>query len=316
MDGMNTSNPVASAAASASAASSISPFASFSPATSSSTTTTSPTTPRQVGAGADADAAALALFVETTHETNAATSTSPAAASSFEAIMKEKSRQRKEREDAAVASLRVQVKRLEAALCAETKRRIAVTQQLSQERIQSEIMRLEHDMRNEIIAHTAHLDERYASLEHRLSSLEDAWKHNVLNMEKMIDKTSKELRETVDSLRQATVHEQATRVHKEELLLQQLTELERAHNERWNLESQQRNVTVNALQVQLHQHEQQRTQQVDSYQGQLQHELQMLQMELQQEKKERQVQDDDIVKALNRYCEKLQQTMTMVVSDV
>jgi hypothetical protein len=75
------------------------------------------------------------------------------------------------------------------------------------------------------------------------------------------NKTSKELRETVDGLRQATAQKHAMRMHKEEeLILQQLKELERAHQERWNMESQQRQVTVNELrQAQLHRHEQQRT---------------------------------------------------------
>lgn len=63
-----------------------------------------------------------------------------------------------------MTSLRVQVERLEVALDAETKRRISVTRQLSQqERIQAEIMRLEHDMlRNQVVTNTMHLDDRYS----------------------------------------------------------------------------------------------------------------------------------------------------------
>jgi hypothetical protein len=311
MDVMNGSPSYAAAAAAAAATT---PFAA-SPAS----TSASGLTPRGGRTGA------LALF----RENDDASTTSPLKNgagtptaeddndnnNAFEAMMKEKSRQRKEREDAAVAALRVQVQRLQAALQAETKRRIAVTHQLSHERIATEIARLEHDLRTELAAQQAQSHERYSSLEQRLTALENSWKRNVLNMEKTIAKTTKELRDTVDSLRQSATLEQATRVHREESLALQLTELQQMHEQTWQTESQQREQSVQELQHQLWQHEQERTTKVDSYQGQLQNELLALQKELSQEKLERLAQDDAICQALNRYCAKLQKTMMTMVID-
>ena len=107
----------------------------------------------------------------------------------FASLLKSRAQQRKDREDAAVAALRVQVSRLEAALQAETKRRIAVTQQL-QTTAAGEWERVERTLQQQYQDLAQQADQRWMVLEDRLSALEEKWKTDVLAAEQATTETT------------------------------------------------------------------------------------------------------------------------------
>lgn len=233
----------------------------------------------------------------------------------FAALLKKRAQQRKDREDAAVAGLRVQVARLEAALQAETKRRVTLTQQL-QDQATAEWERVESALRADYHALATQADHRWLALEDRLTLLEDRWKADVLAAEQATTQTAEmletKLTEFDTQVRQTAAQREA--LHQE--MVQKMEQLEIKLKETWDTEVEARQAAVADLQA--HWEASQKKDQEDNSTTQdvtsrLETDVQALRSALVQERLERQQQDEALVQSLQAYSRHLQESLAGIL---
>jgi hypothetical protein len=232
-------------------------------------------------------------------------------AASFTETVKQKTRQRREQEDSALASLKIQTKRLEAALSAEIKRRVDAMQQF-QQKAKSEIQRVEELLVKQMDQDRIATEERLNILEERMANLECKWQSDVNMVQHETSRKVSQLQEQVAELKQQTEGERQSRLEREAALNQQITQLSNDYKELWQVERQERFVAIQQLTEQSvaddrNRHESERT--LDS---RIQQDLQELEKEIRAEQREREQADHEIVDGLNRYMEEVQKSLAYV----
>uniref|UniRef100_A0A7S3P3X7 Uncharacterized protein n=1 Tax=Amphora coffeiformis TaxID=265554 RepID=A0A7S3P3X7_9STRA len=228
----------------------------------------------------------------------------------FAAMLKERSRQRKDREDAAVASLRVQVQRLEAALQAETKRRVAVTQQLKQT-AQGEWERIEENLQKQYRDLAEQSDSRWVSLEDRLSLLEDKWKQDVLTSEKSIAETAKTIESRLEDIELQAQQDKESRQALNDRLTNQIREISEMFDRKWNDEAEAREKAVGELREKweaTHHDTSER-----NVTDRLEQEVEQLRVALVQERMEREQHDDGLLQNLQAYSDHLEESLAGIL---
>lgn len=236
--------------------------------------------------------------------------TIPGQVPDFAAMLKERSRQRKDREDAAVAGLRVQVQRLEAALQAETKRRVAVTQQLK-ETAKGEWERIEENLQRQYRDLAEQSDTRWVSLEDRLSLLEEKWKQDVLTSEKNIAETSKTIESRLEDIELQAQQDKESRQALHDRLANQIREISEMFDRKWKDEADARNKAVGELREKweaAHHDTSER-----NVTDRLEKEVEQLRLALVQERMEREKHDDGLLQNLQAYSDHLQESLAGIL---
>lgn len=228
----------------------------------------------------------------------------------FAAMLKERSRQRKDREDAAVAGLRVQVQRLEAALQTETKRRVAVTQQLK-ETAKGEWERIEENLQQQYRDLAEQSDNRWVSLEDRLSLLEDKWKQDVLTSEKSIAETVNTIETRLEDIELQAQQEKESRQALNDRLMNQVTEISGMFDQKLKEETEAREKAIGEL------HEKWEAAHKDNAErnvtDRLEQQVEQLRVALVQERMDRENQDDSLLQTLQAYSENLQESLAGIL---
>jgi hypothetical protein len=117
-------------------------------------------------------------------------------------------------------------------------------------------------------------------------------------------------------LQQEQDEERKARLRGEGRLLQQVEDHANEFEDRWTKERQDRMDHINKLEQKVGRQETTRAAQQASFQQRVDDELEALQRDLEEEVvQERQTQDEEIVAALNRYVEQLQQSLSIPSSD-
>jgi hypothetical protein len=235
--------------------------------------------------------------------------------SNFEEVMRQRNKMRREREDTAVAELRTQVSRLEAALACESKRRVAAVQALKQE-CTSQLQATEERLLVKLAEDRKVSEVRLLAIESRLEALEAQWQADIQRTEQDLDNQAGQLKASIEKLREAQEQERASRLDREGRLLQQMEQLSLKYEEQWKTERQERVDTCAMLTGRMDDQDRQRDELVHDYTDRLRGELSALQNDLQQETVDRLYQDEEIVGALNRYTSQLQKSLSYIVSDV
>jgi uncharacterized protein YukE len=213
-----------------------------------------------------------------------------------------------------VAELKVQIVRLEDALAAETKRRVDATTQLD-ERARVQVYDLEERLRQQLQEDNHKLQERLATLEARFDELEQHWEGTSSAQMETIHKTSTDFGNALEHLQQEQDTERKARLRREGTLLQQVENHAKEFEDRWNAERQDRLERVRQLEELMDGQESKRVKEQAEFQRRVSQELESLRQELEEEVEERQIQDEDIVSALNRYTQQLQQSLSILSSD-
>jgi hypothetical protein len=235
--------------------------------------------------------------------------------SDFEEVMRQRTKMRREREDTAVAELRTQVSRLEAALAGESKRRVAAVQALKQE-CTSQLQATEERLLVKLAEDRKISEARLVATESRLAALEEQWQTDVQRTEQDLDQQAGQLKGSIEKLREEQEQERASRLDREGRLLQQMEALSLKYEEQWKTERQERLNACAMLTGRMDDQDRQRDELVHDYTDRLRGELSALQNDLQQETVDRLYQDEEIVGALNRYTSQLQKSLSYIVSDV
>jgi hypothetical protein len=261
---------------------------------------------------------------QTNHNNNNATLTAPQTpstmlvvlddAATFTDIVKARTRQRREKEDSAIATIRVQTKRLEAALTAEIKRRADAIQQFHQ-KANSEIKRVEETLQQQISHDRAVTEERLNLLEERLALLECKWQSDVNKTQQDFIRTAHQLQDQVVELKEQSQHERQARLEREASLNQQIAQLNNEYKELWQTERQERFAAVEKLTEKSVTDDMNRVEKERSLEQQIRQELNKLQREIQEEKETREKAVNEFSTVLHRYMENVQ-TNLMYMSAV
>jgi chromosome segregation ATPase len=199
---------------------------------------------------------------------------------------------RKEKEEYNVAELKVQINRLEDALAAETKRRVDATTKLDAV-AREEVYEMEKRLRKQLDEDNGKLERRMEKIDTRLEELEERWKKDSAAQMDTISEKSTDLRSAMEQIQQEQDTERRARLKREGKLLEQIA----------------------GLDDKVDQQEHNRFNEQADFQRRVDLELETLRRELEEEVKERQEQDDEIVAALNRYTQQLQQSLSILSSD-
>lgn len=227
----------------------------------------------------------------------------------FAEVVKERTRLRREREDAALSNLTVQVSRLEAALQAESKRRAKAVQVIKQQAVK-EIQQMEETVRNQMHEETVLVEKRLLAIEDRISALEQRWLSDVTALSTDLERNRREIDSELQELYSVTERERQSRVAREKMLEKRLQDTSLDYQERWTKERQDRISAVTSIHDAVKEQGRNHDQLTASFEQKINQEIQYLTQDIEREVVERQTNDDEIVAALNRYTAQLQQTLS------
>lgn len=210
--------------------------------------------------------------------------------------------------------MKVQISRLEEALTAETRRRVDATTSLDdQARLQ--VYEMEERLKKQLEEDNIKLEHRLATLESRIGELEHRWTQEAHSQVESVQRKGEEFAKALEQLQQEQDVERKARLRREGSLLRQVENHAKEFEDRWTSERKDRINRVATLEASLLKKEEKRSQERAAFQQRVDEELSALKAEIDLEIQERQIQDEDIVSALNRYTQQLQQSLSILSSD-
>ena len=210
--------------------------------------------------------------------------------------------------------MKVQISRLEDALTAETRRRVDATTGIDdQARVQ--VYEMEERLKKQLEEDNIKLEGRLVKLEQRIEELEHRWGKEAQSQVAAVERKGEEFAKALQKLQEEHDVERKARLRREGSLLQQVENHAKEFEDRWKSERKARIEKVASLEASLAQKEDKRLKEQASFQQRVDEELASLKAEIDVEIQERQVQDEDIVAALNRYTQQLQQSLSILSSD-
>jgi len=229
----------------------------------------------------------------------------------FEETIRHYARLRREQQNTTLGELQVKVSRLQAALSAETKRRVAAVTKLQAD-MKSEVEAVEKRLSEQLRDQQAQTDERLDILEERLARLETRWETDVNAVHGDVTGRSEALGASVSELEAKLDEERTLQQKRQEEFNQQVDGLSDRYDEKWTEERQDRLSQLLSLNERLDRQDVVREEQLRKFEQSVRVELQLLQQELSSETQERQVQDAEIVAGLNRYIQQVQKSLSYV----
>jgi hypothetical protein len=229
----------------------------------------------------------------------------------FRDLMRERTKQRKEREDAQLANLRVQVRRLEAALGAETKRRVQAVA-AAQAQAQQAVEQVAQQWKASLEKEGNETNARVAMLEERLDLLEQRWEKDVQDVGTAITTRSLTWKAALEDLKAQADAERKSRLQREGRLLQRIQDVSEQYQEQWKEERHTRVSELSNLTERVHIQEDARGAQVTKLETSIEEALLELNSALLKEMKERESQDEELVTVLNTYTANVQQSLSFV----
>lgn len=224
---------------------------------------------------------------------------------SFEHLMKERTKIRKEKDEHSIAELRVQMETLEKALSAEIKRRVELNRQIER-RCQNQVIELQKQFDKAMEERSEKIHTQLSQLDTKIKELNDRLEEEKSNIPKDIERKGSELQTMLKSFQEEFVIEKKDRLNREGRILKQMHDYEGyVHSQLQQMQSE-RDATIFELRQMLEQSENGRKESDEQFQQLIAKELHLLKEEVQQEVNERKLEDDEIVEALNRYTRNLQ----------
>jgi len=232
---------------------------------------------------------------------------------SFEQLMKDRAKLRKEKDEHSVAELRVQLASMDRALTQEIKRRIDLNRSLEHqcaERIAGMEARLTKmvDDRSELV------QQRLEDLESKVDELNARFEEEKEKIPRDIERRGKELGDMLGKLQEELGSERRDRLNREGRIMKQISDHGEYVTASIEGEKSERETIVSTLRSRIDAVEKARAAADLRYSETIEAEVQLLREALDREVSERKIEDDEIVEALNRYTEHLQTSLS-VMSD-
>jgi SF-assemblin/beta giardin len=231
----------------------------------------------------------------------------------FAQVLKERTRQRRAQEDAAVSSLRAQVQRLEAALAMESKRRVASIRSLHEQSMQA-AQELQERLKLQMVDEIGLVNNRLERLEERMTVLESRYDVDLTQLQTQMTLDATTIQSQLHDLTVQFTNEEQQRKIRHSQQLEQIQSVSDEYRDKWQTERHERLTDTHQLHTTMDQFHIHREQNMASYEGQLTYELQQLSQDLSHETSERQGRDHEIVNALNNYVQQLQDSLAAAVT--
>lgn len=231
----------------------------------------------------------------------------------FAQVLKERTRQRRAQEDAAVSAVRVQVTRLEAALAAESKRRVAALQLLQKQATEA-AETLQEQVQTQIKEEVQSVHTRLDQLEERFQQLESKYANDMMALRHDVAVESERMQSQLRTLQQNVAREEQKLHTRHEQTMDHMQSVADDYNARWKAEREERLIAVQSLQDTMESVHSSRAQNLATFEGQLSYELEQLKVAVETESGEREMYDQEIVDALNRYIQQLQESLAQAVT--
>jgi len=231
----------------------------------------------------------------------------------FEAMMKERSRIRKEKEEHSLAQVTIQLTAAERALTMETQRRIQSTHAI-QKSCTQKIQEMEQNFERILNERSLRMEERLVSVQQKVEELAARFEEEKESVPRDMEARGKELREILESFQKELSEERGDRLNREGRILKQMDDHSFAIFGAIENETTVREEISEGLQTRIEDNERLRSQSEHELRSKIQNEMLELEGMIDREKQERKLGDDEIIMALNRYTQQLQSSLSVISS--
>ena len=220
---------------------------------------------------------------------------------------------RKEKEEHSLAQVTIQLTAAERALTMETQRRIQSTHAI-QKSCTQKIQEMERNFERILNERSLRMEERLVSVQQKVEELTNRFEVEKESVPKDMDRRGQELKEMLNTFQRELSEERTDRLNREGRILKQMEDNSSTIFGAIEKETNQREEIVYGLQSRIEENERQRTQNEQELQSKLQTEMDELKGMIDREEKERQLGDEEIVNALERYTQQLQSSLSVISS--
>ena len=158
------------------------------------------------------------------------------------------------------------------------------------------------------------MEGRLINVQQKLEELTRRFEEERERIPREMEEKGKELMEMVQHFQKELAEERADRLSREGRILQQMDDHASSMTNAIENESTEREQIARELREHITGNERQRSQMEQELQLKVQKELMELKGMIERESKERKVEDDEIVMALNRYTQQLQSSLSVISS--
>jgi len=232
---------------------------------------------------------------------------------SFEAILEERAKQRRGKEDKTIAELRVCMRKMDESLSQEIKRRIECTTSL-ETMCSEQISEMELRLNSVIDERVNTVKERLDLLENKVGALNTRLEEERSKIPLDIEQRGKELEDMIRSFQEDFNVEKADRLNREGRIMKQLTDHANLTRNEWNDERTSREESIAKLTSNLDKHDNSRSEADEDFEFLIKTELNNLKKDILRETEERKIEDDEIVDAMNRYADNVQGSLSVLSS--
>ena len=220
---------------------------------------------------------------------------------------------RKEKEEHSLAQVTIQLTAAERALTMETQRRIQCTHAI-QKSCTQKITEMERNFERILNERSLRMEERLVSVQQKVEELTNRFEVEKESVPKDMDRRGQELKEMLNTFQRELSEERTDRLNREGRILKQMEDNSSTIFGAIENETNKREEIVYGLQSRIEENERQRTQNEQELQSKLQTEMDELKGMIDREEKERQLGDEEIVNALERYTQQLQSSLSVISS--
>ncbi|KAL3792879.1 hypothetical protein HJC23_004804 [Cyclotella cryptica] len=229
----------------------------------------------------------------------------------FEALMKERAKQRKEKEEQSLAQIKVQLTAAERALTAETQRRIQTTHALQMSCTQK-IQEMEAHFERILHERSLRMEERLATVQQKMEELTLRFEEEKDRVPKEMESRGKELLEMMEEFKSELAQERSDRLSREGRILKQMDDHAKYITEAIEKETILREETSKELMERITENEQSRAQSEYELQARVQKEMEELRDMIEKESMERKGDDDLILASLKDYAKQVENSLYLL----
>ncbi|KAL7476433.1 hypothetical protein ACHAW6_002298 [Cyclotella cf. meneghiniana] len=226
----------------------------------------------------------------------------------FEALMKERAKQRKEKEEQSLAQIKVQLTAAERALTAESQRRIQTTHALQLSCTQK-IQEMEAHFERILHERSLRMEERLATVQQKMEELTLRFEEEKDRVPREMEKRGEELLEMMESFKLELAQERSDRLSREGRILKQMDDHARYITHAIEKETVLREETSKELMERITENEQSRAQSEYQLQVKVQKEMEELRDMIEKETIERKEDDGHIHSSLMEYAKQVESSL-------
>lgn len=207
----------------------------------------------------------------------------------------------------------IQLTAAERALAVETQRRIQSTHAI-QKSCTLKIQEMERNFERILNERSLRVEERLASVQQRVEELTTRFEEEKDAVPRDIEARGNDLKEILREFQKELADERSNRLNREGRILKQMDDHSAAIFGAIEKENMEREQISYELQTRIEENERQRSQYQQDLQSKIQNEMSELKDMIEREERERKLGDDEIIMAVDKYTQQLQNSLSVISS--